>query len=150
MYGHSRWKNTRHGQNRTSSFIACTGIHSSCSCLVPFIWSFTGTGLPQLRMSRQDRLDVYTTNLGLFLTASVLSLLMGIKAYLLIQVPIIMIAHFLGIWLFYVQHQYDEVSWERGQQWDYKTAALSGSSFLKLPAVCNGLREISDFIMSTT
>jgi omega-6 fatty acid desaturase (delta-12 desaturase) len=87
------------------------------------------------RMSRQDRLDVYTTNLGLFLTASVLSLLIGVKAYLLIQVPIIMIAHFLGIWLFYVQHQYDEVSWERGQQWDYKTAALSGSSFLKLPSV---------------
>ena len=87
------------------------------------------------RMSRQDRLDVYTTNLGLFLTASVLSLLLGVKAYLLIQVPIIMIAHFLGIWLFYVQHQYDEVSWERGQQWDYKTAALSGSSFLKLPSV---------------
>jgi omega-6 fatty acid desaturase (delta-12 desaturase) len=86
-------------------------------------------------MSRQDRLDIYTTNLGLLLTATVLSLLMGVKAYLLIQVPIIMIAHFLGIWLFYVQHQYDEVSWERGHQWDYKTAALSGSSFLMLPAV---------------
>jgi omega-6 fatty acid desaturase (delta-12 desaturase) len=87
------------------------------------------------RMSREDKLNVYTTNIGLLVMAVLLSLLIGVKAYLMIQVPIVLIAHFFGIWLFYVQHQFDDVSWERGQKWDYKTAAILGSSFLKLPAV---------------
>ncbi len=62
-------------------------------------------------------------------------LLVGFKAYLLIQIPIVLIAHSIGIWLFYIQHQYDEVQWVRNPQWDYKSAALYGSSFLKLNPV---------------
>jgi len=87
------------------------------------------------RMSRQERLNVYITNIGMLLTAGLLCLLIGVKAYLLIQLPIILIAHGAGIWLFYLQHQFDEVSWERSQTWDYKAAAIGGSSYLKLPAI---------------
>jgi acyl-lipid omega-6 desaturase (Delta-12 desaturase) len=87
------------------------------------------------RMTGKDKRNVYFTNIMLLLLATSISLLIGIKAYLLIQIPLILIAHALGIWLFYVQHQFEEVSWERNEKWDYKTAAIKGSSFLKLPAV---------------
>lgn len=87
------------------------------------------------KMSSQERVNVYITNFGILVTATVLSLIIGVKAYLLIQLPIVLIAHTLGIWLFYVQHQYDDVFWERSQQWDYKSAAIEGSSFLKLPLI---------------
>jgi fatty acid desaturase len=43
--------------------------------------------------------------------------------------------HGAGLWLFYIQHQFDDVAWDRGEVWDYKTAALTGCSFLKLPRV---------------
>ena len=46
-----------------------------------------------------------------------------------------MIGTSVGIWLFYVQHQFDGVYWERHQNWDYVDAALKGSSFYKLPRV---------------
>ena len=40
-----------------------------------------------------------------------------------------------GLWMFYVQHQFEGVYWERGEQWDYTAAALQGSSFYKLPKI---------------
>jgi omega-6 fatty acid desaturase (delta-12 desaturase) len=86
-------------------------------------------------MARPERLNVYFTNIIILIIAVLISLLIGFKAFLLIQLPIILIGHSLGIWLFYVQHQFDDVSWERNSNWDYKTAAITGSSFLKLPAV---------------
>ena len=86
-------------------------------------------------MNKQGRMNVYVTNVGILLLASSLSLVIGIKAYILIQMPIIIFAHCAGLWLFYVQHQFEDVSWDTGEVWDYKTAAVEGSSFLKLPAV---------------
>ena len=46
-----------------------------------------------------------------------------------------MVAGAAGVWLFYVQHQFEDVYWERGENWDYTAAALQGSSFYKLPRV---------------
>jgi len=86
-------------------------------------------------MTKQEKINIYITNLALFLMAGFISSLIGIKAYLLIQVPVIIISHIIGIWLFYIQHQFDDVQWERGGKWNYKNSALTGSSFLKLPAV---------------
>jgi omega-6 fatty acid desaturase (delta-12 desaturase) len=71
----------------------------------------------------------------LLIIAVVLSLLIGFKAYLLIQLPVIAVASSLGVWLFYVQHQYENVYWERHENWDFATAALFGSSFYKLPKI---------------
>ena len=41
----------------------------------------------------------------------------------------------MGVWLFYVQHQFEDVYWETGEDWSYADAALRGSSYLKLPKV---------------
>ena len=64
-----------------------------------------------------------------------LSFILGFKTYLMIQLPVVMIAASAGVWLFYVQHQFEGVYWERNEKWDYVTEALKGSSFFKLPKV---------------
>ena len=86
-------------------------------------------------MSKKEKLNVYFTNMMILIMAVSISLVIGLKAYLMIQLPVLVIAHVIGLWLFYIQHQFDDVSWERTEQWDYKTAAIMGSSFLKLPAI---------------
>jgi len=53
----------------------------------------------------------------------------------MIQLPIILIAGVLGIWMFYVQHQFEGVYWARHEAWDQFRAALEGSSYYKLPKV---------------
>jgi omega-6 fatty acid desaturase (delta-12 desaturase) len=59
----------------------------------------------------------------------------GLKTYLEIQLPVMTLAGVFGVWLFYVQHQYQEVYWEHHQKWDPIRAALEGSSYYKLPKV---------------
>lgn len=86
-------------------------------------------------MKKEEKSNVYLTNAAIVLVAAGISLIIGLKAYLLIQIPIIYFSHLFGLWLFYIQHQFDDVSWERGEVWDYKTAALAGCSFLKLPRI---------------
>lgn len=81
------------------------------------------------------RNSVYWTNLAVLGIVAGLSLLFGLKTYLLLQVGVSMAAGTAGVWLFYVQHQFEGVYWERGEGWDYATAALKGSSFYKLPKV---------------
>jgi len=84
---------------------------------------------------KRERRSVYLTNLSLLAVVILMSILIGFKTYLLIQLPVIFFAWSLGIWLFYVQHQYEDAYWERHEDWDYQEAALRGSSFYKLPAV---------------
>jgi omega-6 fatty acid desaturase (delta-12 desaturase) len=86
-------------------------------------------------MTKKEKWNIYFTNIMILIMAALISLLIGVKAYLLIQLPILLFSHSMGLWLFYVQHQFEEVSWERTNKWDYKTAAIKGSSFLKLPLV---------------
>ena len=85
------------------------------------------------RASKRDRHSVYWTNLGILAVAGALSLVMGLKAYLVIQLSVMMVASTAGVWLFYVQHQFEGVYWQRHRQWNYAAAALEGSSFYKLP-----------------
>lgn len=86
-------------------------------------------------MSKKEKKNVWFTNIVILLISAAISLVIGLKAFLLIQIPVVLIAHVIGVWLFYIQHQYDEVMWVRNSEWEYKNAALHGSSFLKLPAV---------------
>jgi acyl-lipid omega-6 desaturase (Delta-12 desaturase) len=86
-------------------------------------------------MTRNAKLGVYATNLGLVLFAGLMSLIIGFKAFLLIQLPIITVAGIAGFWLFYVQHQFNPVYWARNDTWDYKRMALEGSSYYKLPRI---------------
>jgi omega-6 fatty acid desaturase (delta-12 desaturase) len=87
------------------------------------------------KMDNSGRMGVYATNLGLLLFAAGMSLIIGIKAFILIQLPIISIAGIMGFWLFYVQHQFDPIYWARSDKWDYKRMALEGSSYYKLPRI---------------
>jgi len=64
-----------------------------------------------------------------------LSCLFGFKTYLFLQLGVLFVAGVAGVWLFYVQHQFEGVYWERRHEWDYFTAALKGSSFYKLPKI---------------
>ena len=73
--------------------------------------------------------------LSVLLMAAALSWTYGLKAYLVIQLTAMMVAGGAGVWMFYVQHQFEDVYWERGEHWDYTAAALQGSSFYKLPKV---------------
>jgi omega-6 fatty acid desaturase (delta-12 desaturase) len=90
---------------------------------------------PTAEASRRERHSVYWTNLGILGMAVALCLVFGIKAYLVIQLMVITVAGSSGVWLFYVQHQFEGVYWQRHGEWDYLAAALQGSSFYKLPKV---------------
>ncbi|PYJ08641.1 MAG: fatty acid desaturase [Verrucomicrobia bacterium] len=90
---------------------------------------------PRADAGRRERWSVYWTNLAILVMAGGLSWALGWKAYLLIQLTVLAVAGSAGVWLFYVQHQFEGVYWERSGEWDYATAALQGSSFYKLPKV---------------
>jgi len=87
------------------------------------------------RAGRRDRHSVYLTNLAILGVAVLLSFWMGLKAYLVIQLSVMVATGTWGVWLFYVQHQFEGVSWQRHGEWDYTRAALQGSSFYKLPRI---------------
>ena len=90
---------------------------------------------PKANANARERRSVYWMNLAIFGVALGMSLLFGWKAYLFLQLTVTLVAGTLGIWMFYVQHQFEDVYWERGEEWDYCSAALEGSSFYKLPKV---------------
>ncbi|MBI5960744.1 MAG: fatty acid desaturase, partial [Chloroflexi bacterium] len=93
--------------------------------------------LPQAN-SAQKRIEknsVIITNLILLAVVVIMSLLIGFKAYVLVQLPIVALASSIGVWLFYVQHQYENTYWEWHENWDFVAAAFYGSSFYKLPKV---------------
>ncbi len=79
------------------------------------------------------RNSVIATNVALALLIGSLVWLVGWQAYLLVAVPPALLAGATGIWLFYVQHQFEDAYWESDETWSYAEAALRGSSYLKLP-----------------
>lgn len=91
--------------------------------------------LPGKHASAKERKSVMRTNFGLVGVALILSYVLGPVNYILIQLPIVLMASTAGVWLFYVQHQFEDVYWEREETWDYTQQALEGSSFYKLPRI---------------
>lgn len=87
------------------------------------------------------RNSVIATNAALALLIGGLCWLIGWRDYLLVVGLPALLAGSAGIWLFYVQHQFEDAYWESGEDWSYDEAALRGSSYLKLPRVlqfCSG------------
>jgi acyl-lipid omega-6 desaturase (Delta-12 desaturase) len=84
---------------------------------------------------KRERNSVVFTNLALLVIIAVASLTIGFQTYVLIQLPIILIGGTLGLWLFYVQHQFENVYWARHDVWDPLRVALEGSSYFKLPKI---------------
>jgi omega-6 fatty acid desaturase (delta-12 desaturase) len=83
----------------------------------------------------RERQSVHRTNWALLGIALMMSALVGFKAFLLIQLTVSAFAGALGLWLFYVQHQFEGAFWARSEDWNYTAAALRGSSFYKLPRI---------------
>ncbi len=80
-------------------------------------------------------LSTMLTNLGIAVIAAVLIFFIGIKAFLLVHLPIIVLAAAAGVWLFYVQHQFEGTVWDEDTTWNRQEAALHGSSHYDLPGV---------------
>ncbi|KJS09296.1 MAG: fatty acid desaturase [Hoeflea sp. BRH_c9] len=77
--------------------------------------------------------SVMATNLAIAAMWVALGLLVGFKAFLIIHLPIMLIGASIGVWMFYVQHQFNPTHWDRAPDWEREFAALHGSSFYDLP-----------------
>lgn len=86
-------------------------------------------------VSFEERMSVYWTNLAIVVIAVLMTWIIGLKAYLSIQLPILFLSHMVGIWLFYLQHQFEGVYWARGDTWNHLKASIQGGSYYRLPAV---------------
>jgi omega-6 fatty acid desaturase (delta-12 desaturase) len=91
--------------------------------------------IPRAGAGRGERQWVWWMNLAVAAMAVGLASLFGVVPYLVIQLTVLLVAGAAGIWLFYLQHQFEDAYWERGENWDYAAAALQGSSFLRLPRI---------------
>ena len=88
---------------------------------------------PTKNTNKKEWISLLITNLSIIGIIVLVSLTIGFRYYILIQLPIIFFGSSMGVWLFYVQHQYEEVYWENTENWSIKEAALQGSSVYKLP-----------------
>ncbi len=100
-----------------------------------FVMFVVANRFPRKSNSRKQNINIHVTNLLIAVIAVGMSLLIGWKAYLFIQLPIMYFASVAGVYLFYLQHQYEDVVWTRNENWNYKEMALNGSSFFKLPGL---------------
>lgn len=83
----------------------------------------------------KERINTYITNILIVVVAGLLCWGIGWVNFLLVQGPIFMISGAAGIWLFYVQHTFEDSYFEEDKDWEYVKAAVEGSSFYKLPKV---------------
>ena len=88
-----------------------------------------------LSLKDKEVRSVWSTNLALVVLSTVAIVWLGWRAVMLTYFPAMYIAAAAGIWLFYVQHQFEDAYWKDHAEWDYATSAIRGSSYFKLPAV---------------
>jgi omega-6 fatty acid desaturase (delta-12 desaturase) len=88
-----------------------------------------------MRGGWQPWLSVMATNAAIALLVTAVVWLVGIRLFLIIHLPITLLAASIGVWLFYVQHQFEHTSWERDTDWSFHDAALHGSSYYDLPPI---------------
>lgn len=82
---------------------------------------------------RDEKINTYLINLSILALYGMMCWLIGWQAFFMIQGPIVFIAAFLGIWLFYIQHHFEDSYFAKEDDWDFVKAAVEGSSFYKLP-----------------
>jgi acyl-lipid omega-6 desaturase (Delta-12 desaturase) len=83
----------------------------------------------------QPWLSTMATNAAIGLIVAALIVLIGVKAFIVVCLPALLLAASMGVWLFYVQHQFEEMTWRDGESWSLHEAALHGSSHYDLPTV---------------
>jgi acyl-lipid omega-6 desaturase (Delta-12 desaturase) len=122
------WRRTLYRISRNP--VAVLGIGP----VVVFVLSYR---LPEnpLRANPRAWRDVMAANLAIAGVWTLLGVLVGNRELLLVQLPITWLASSIGVWLFYVQHQFEDTAWERDVDWSFHAGALRGSSHLDLPPV---------------
>jgi omega-6 fatty acid desaturase (delta-12 desaturase) len=88
-----------------------------------------------LRSGWQPWLSTMATNAAIAILVATMIWLVGIKSFLLVHLPIVVLAASIGVWLFYVQHQFEDTFWAQDKDWNFQEAALHGSSHYDLPSV---------------
>ncbi len=81
--------------------------------------------------------SVLSLNAAILVVYGALGTLIGWTEFVLLFAPIVVISSAAGVWLFYIQHQFEETHWSKDGEWDRKTAAVLGSSYYKLPKILN-------------
>lgn len=84
---------------------------------------------------RRERRSILWTDVGLAVLIVLTGALVGYREFALIELPVLGLSCMMGVWLFYVQHQFDPTYWERDDRWSYDAAALHGSSYYRLPGI---------------
>lgn len=82
---------------------------------------------------KREAVAVQLTNVGLASVVTGMCLLVGADRFFLVQLPITLVAGSMGVYLFYVQHQFEDAYWRHGDSWNFFAAGLEGSSHLKMP-----------------
>lgn len=101
--------------------------------LGPFFLLFKSNRLNRKGAKRKERENTYLINVSIVAIYALLIWAIGWQAFLLIQLPVLFVSGSFGIWLFYVQHQFEDSYFEHEDKWDYVKAAVEGSSYYKLP-----------------
>jgi omega-6 fatty acid desaturase (delta-12 desaturase) len=101
--------------------------------LGPIVAMMIGPRIATRAQRPRMRHSVFCTDVVIFSLAAGLCWLIGWERFLLVWGPPALIAGSVGIWLFYVQHQFEDAYWQSADEWDYTEAALRGSSYLNLP-----------------
>lgn len=87
------------------------------------------------KSEKVERASVYWTNLALGILFGGIGMLIGFKELLIMATPMYLVTFSVGVYLFYVQHQFENTYWRRRQEWDYFQAAIAGASYFKLPKI---------------
>jgi omega-6 fatty acid desaturase (delta-12 desaturase) len=95
--------------------------------------------VPSASASARERRSVWWMDLAIAGMVVAMGLWLGFLPYIVLQLVAMAVAGAAGVWLFYVQHQFEDAYWERGEDWDYTAAALRGSSYYELPMVLRWL-----------
>jgi acyl-lipid omega-6 desaturase (Delta-12 desaturase) len=103
--------------------------------LGPIIAMVIGPRIATRAQRPRMRHSVLLTDLSLLAIVVPLCWWIGVVNFLIVWAPAALLAGSAGIWLFYVQHQFEDAYWESSEEWTYADAALRGSSYLKLPRV---------------
>jgi acyl-lipid omega-6 desaturase (Delta-12 desaturase) len=82
---------------------------------------------------RADWASVLGTDVAIAVLIATMALTIGLRSFLLAYLPVVLLAGTIGVWLFYIQHQFEETYWENTADWSFQAAALEGASFYDLP-----------------
>lgn len=85
--------------------------------------------------NRKEIMSIFATNILLAIIITTMHFTIGLKVYIAVQLPVFFIGGSFGIWLFYIQHQFEDAYWEHNNSWDIFSASMEGSSYYKFPKI---------------